>query len=145
LWQTRSAHGAAERQFQGRDNMRITTIVCAGILAGILAGIAGSAIACELPKLIIIPEKAQVAGKEDEIRAAAKTYFTAMEAYSACNLAELTGAGGESAPLLIRQALTRRINAARAEEDFMMKLFQANVGSTNSALPAGASAPPARN
>ena len=112
--------------------MRITTIVCGAILAGI----AGSAVACELPKLIIIPEKNQVAGKEAEIRTAASAYFTAMQAYTACVQAELAGAGGDSAPVLIKKALVARNNAAVAEVEFMMKLFTANVGAVNS-VPVG--------
>ena len=59
--------------------MRITTIVCGGILTGI----AGSALACELPKIPVIPPKDEVAGKEAAVRTAAAAYFTAMQAYTA--------------------------------------------------------------
>jgi hypothetical protein len=104
--------------------MRITTIICGAILAGI----AGSAMACELPKIAVIPPKDQVAGKEAEIRAAAGTYFTAMQAYTACIQAELAGAGGESAPDIVKKVLVARNNAAVAEAEFMMKLFTNNVG-----------------
>jgi hypothetical protein len=112
--------------------MRITTIVCGGILASI----AGTAIACDLPKLVIIPPKDQVAGKEAAIRAAARGYFTAMQAYTACVQAELVGAGGDAAPTVVKQALVRRNNAAAAEMQFMMKLFTDNVGAID-AVPAG--------
>jgi hypothetical protein len=121
--------------------MRITTLIGGGILTGIV----GNALACDLPKLAVIPPKNQVAGKEAEILAAAKTYFTAMEAYSACNLAELTSAGGDSAPELIRQVLVRRINAARTEEDFMMKLLEANVGKSSPPPPAENAGQPVPN
>jgi hypothetical protein len=104
--------------------MRITTILCGGILTSL----AGSALACDLPKLIVIPPKDQVAGKEAEIRAAAVTYFTAIQAYTACVQAELAGAGGDSAPVVVRQVLVARNNAAVAEAQFMMKLFTDNVG-----------------
>jgi hypothetical protein len=104
--------------------MRITTIVCGGVLAGI----AGSAIACDLPKLAVIPPKDEVAGKEAEIRAAASEYFTAMQAYTACVQAELVGAGGESAPTIVKRVLVARNNTAVAEAEFMMKLFTDNVG-----------------
>jgi hypothetical protein len=110
--------------------MRITTILCGGILTGI----AGNALACDLPKLAVIPPKDQVAGKEAEIRAAATTYFTGIQAYTACIQAELTGAGGDDAPLVVRQVLVARNNAAVAEAQFMMKLFTDNVG-----LPEGVS------
>lgn len=112
--------------------MRITTIICGGILTSI----AGGAMACELPKLVIIPAKNQVAGKEAEIRTAAGAYFTAMQAYTACIQAELAGAGGDAAPDLVKKVLVARNNAAVAEAEFMMKLFTDNVGPI-AAVPVG--------
>jgi hypothetical protein len=112
--------------------MRITTIVCGGILAGL----AGSALACDLPKLAVIPPKDKVAGKEAEIRAAASAYFTAMQAYTACIQAELAAVGGDSAPTTVKRTLVARNNAAVAEVEFMMKLFTDNVGPINS-VPVG--------
>ena len=109
--------------------MRITTIVC-GVM---LTSIAASAMACDLPKLAVIPPKDQIAGKEAEVRTAAGAYFTAMQAYTACIQAELAGAGGDSAPELIRKVLVARNNAAVAEAEFMMKLFTDNVGAVASA------------
>jgi hypothetical protein len=104
--------------------MRITTIVCGGLLTAL----AGKALACDLPKLVVIPPKDQVAGKEAEIRAAAVTYFTGIQAYTACVQAELAGAGGDDAPVVLRQVLVARNNAAVAEAQFVMKLFTDNVG-----------------
>jgi hypothetical protein len=104
--------------------MRITTIICGGILAGI----AGSAMACELPKLVVIPAKNQIAGKEAEVRTAAGAYFTAMQAYTACIQAELAGAGGDAAPAIVKKVLVARNNAAVAEAEFVMKVFTDNVG-----------------
>ena len=104
--------------------MRLTTIV----LGGIFAGIAGSALACELPKIPIIPPKDEVAGKEAELRTAAAAYFTGMQAYTACVQAELQGAGGDSAPDILKRVLVARNNSAVAEAEFMMKLFTDNVG-----------------
>ena len=112
--------------------MRITTIIGGGILMGI----AGSAMACELPKLVIIPAKSQVAGKEAEVRTAAGAYFTAMQAYTACLQAELAGAGGDAAPDIVKKVLVARNNTAVAEAEFMMKLFTDNVGPVN-AVPVG--------
>ena len=112
--------------------MRITTL----IVGGILTGIAGNALACELPKLAVIPPKDQVAGKEAEIRAAASAYFTAMQAYTACLQAELAGAGGDSASAVVKKVLVARNNAAVAEAEFMMKLFTDNVGAVD-AVPVG--------
>ena len=104
--------------------MRITTIICGGMLSAI----AGSAVACDLPKLAVIPPKDQVAGKEAEVRTAAAAYVTGMQAYTACVQAELAGAGGESAPAMVKRVLVARNNAAVAEAEFMMKLFTENVG-----------------
>ena len=112
--------------------MRITTIVCGSLLASI----AGSAIACDLPKLVIIPPKDQIAGKEAEIRTAAGAYFAAMQAYTACIQADLAGKGGDSAPTLVKRQLVARNNAAVAEVEFMMKLFTDNVGALSS-VPVG--------
>ena len=113
--------------------MRITTLIGGAILTGI----AGSALACDLPKLAVIPPKDQVAGKEAEIRAAASAYFTAMQAYTACIQAELAGAGGESANTIVKRVLVSRNNSAVAEAEFMMKLFTENVGAV-SEVPVGA-------
>jgi hypothetical protein len=118
--------------------MRFTTFICGGLLTGI----AGSALACDLPKLAVIPPKDQVAGKEAEIRAAANAYFIAMQAYTACVQSELSAAGGDSAPTLVKQILVSRNNTAVAEAEFMMKMFTDNVGPA--APPAPAAAPPAQ-
>ena len=112
--------------------MRITTLIGGGILIGI----AGNALACDLPKLAVIPPKDQIAGKEAAVRAAANTYFTAMQAYTACLQAELAGAGGESAPDIVKKVLVARNNTAVAEAEFMMKLFTDNVGAVD-AVPVG--------
>ena len=106
--------------------MRLTTIICGGILTGI----AGTAIACDLPKLAVIPPKDQVAGKELLLRAAASAYFTAIQAYTTCIQAELAAAGGDAAPDLVKRVLVARNNTAVAEAEFMMKLFTENVGAT---------------
>jgi len=120
--------------------VRLTTTISSVLLTGI----AGSALACDLPKLAAIPAKEQVAGKEMEIRAAANTYFTAMQTYTACVQSELSAAGGDSAPELIKRILVSRNNTAVAEAEFMMKLFTDNVGAADIPVAAPAAAPPAR-
>jgi hypothetical protein len=117
--------------------MRTTTTVCGAILTGI----AGNALACELPKLVAIPAKDQIAAKEAEIRAAAATYFTAIQAYTTCLQAELMDAGGDSAPTLVRQVLVARNNAAVAEAQFVMKQFTDNLGPADGGAEAPAPAP----
>jgi hypothetical protein len=114
--------------------MRITAIVGGAILSGL----AGSALACDLPKLVAIPAKDQIAGKEADIRSAAATYFTGIQAYTACIQAELASAGGDSAPALVRQVLVSRNNAAVAEAQFVMKQFTDNVGPLENNGPAPA-------
>lgn len=101
-----------------------------------MCGFAGSAIACDLPKLVIIPPKDKIAGKEAEVRTAAAAYFSAMQAYTACIQADLAGAGGDEAPTTVKRTLVARNNAAAAEMQFMMKLFTDNVGPINS-VPVG--------
>jgi hypothetical protein len=103
--------------------MRWTTMV----LAGALSGVAGTGYACTLPKLAIIPPKAEVAGKEAAINAEANRYFTEMQTYTACVQAELAAAGGDAAPDILRRVLVARNNTAVAEAEFMMKLFTENV------------------
>ena len=119
--------------------MRTTAIVCGAILTGI----AGNAFACELPKLVAIPAKDQIAGKEAEVRAAAAAYFTGIQAYTTCLQAELADAGGDSAPPLVREVLVSRNNAAVAEAQFVMKQFTDNLGPAEGAAAAPA-APAAR-
>jgi hypothetical protein len=121
--------------------MRITTIISSGILSGL----AGVSLACELPNLAIIPPKDQIAGKEDAVRVAATAYFEAMKVYTACIQAELTAAGGDAAPTLVKRVLVSRNNTAVAEAEFMMKLYNETV-SPFAALPGalpGAPAAPA--
>lgn len=114
--------------------MRLTTIICGGLLTGL----AGQALACDLPKLAVIPPKDQAAGKEAEIRAAANTYFTAMQAYTACIQGELSAAGGDTAPDLVKRVLVSRNNTAVAEAEFMMKMFTDNYGPADGAAAAPA-------
>lgn len=104
--------------------MRFTTILCAGAFCSI----AGVSLACELPKLAVIPAKNQVAGKEAEVRAMATQYFTEIQAYTACVQAELAAAGGDAAPDMVKRVLVSRNNTAVAEAEFMMKLVTDSVG-----------------
>jgi hypothetical protein len=103
--------------------MRWSTLV----LAGVMSGVAGTSVACTMPKLAVIPPKAEVAGKEAAVQADANRYFTEMQAYTTCLLDELKAAGGDSAPDLLRRILVARNNTAVAEAEFMMKLFTENV------------------
>jgi hypothetical protein len=114
--------------------MRFTTIIGASLLCGV----AGSALACDLPKLPLIPAKDQVAGKEAQIRAAVEGYFASMQLYTTCVKNALTEAGGDAAPDAVKRALVARNNTAVAEAEFVQKLFADNVGGA-----AGVGGPPA--
>ena len=105
--------------------MRLTTIICGGIFSAM----AGSAVACTLPKLALIPPKDQVAGKESAVTAAMMDYSTGMDAYVGCIRAELDAAGGDNAPALVKSVLILRNNTAVAEKEFMIKLYTENVAS----------------
>ena len=58
------------------------------IVAGLLVSAAGAASACELPKLVVIPPKEEVVGKQEAVRQEYNTYGMAMQAYLACVKAE---------------------------------------------------------
>ncbi len=116
--------------------MRLTTILCGGLFAATT----GTAMACSLPKLAVIPPKDQVAGNEAAITAAMTEYSNAMDAYVGCIRAELDAAGGDNAPALVKNVLVLRNNTAVAEKEFMIKLYTENVASGAPATPP----PPAR-
>lgn len=113
--------------------MRVTTIIGATLMCGV----AGTALACDLPKLPLIPPKDQVAGKEAQIRSAVEGYFAAMQLYTTCVKNDLNAAGGDSAPVVVKKVFVDRNNTAVREAEFVMKLFTDNVG------PIGAGGPPA--
>lgn len=112
--------------------MRVTTVV----LAGLFTSVAGIGHACTLPKLLVVPAKEQLAGQEAAVRADANRYFMEMQAYTACVQAELQAAGGDSASELVKRVLIARNNTAVAEAEFMLKLFNENVGAAVPAPPA---------
>ena len=114
--------------------MRLTTIICGGLLSAT----AGSALACTLPKLALIPPKDQIAGRESEVMAAMMDYSTGMDAYVGCIRAELDAAGGDNAPATVKSVLVLRNNTAVAEKEFMIRLYTENVASAAPAAPAPA-------
>jgi len=114
--------------------MRLTTI----IYGGLFSAMAGSAVACTLPKLAMIPPKDQIPGKESEVTVAMTEYSTGMDAYVSCIRAELDAAGGDNAPATIKSVLVLRNNTAVAEKEFMIKLYTDNVASATPAASAPA-------
>jgi hypothetical protein len=99
------------------------------MVAGLwLGALASTTMACDLPPLVAIPAKDKIGDQAAAIRDATKTYFDAMKVYTDCVQAELTAAGGNSAPSVTKAVLVARNNAAVAEADAVKKLFEANVG-----------------
>jgi hypothetical protein len=104
--------------------MRVTQI--AGAL--LMSAAASAAFACELPPLVAIPDKDDVGDQAPRIRVETAAYFDAMKVYTACVQAELTAAGGDSAPTLSKAVLVQRNNTAVAEVEAVLKAFNASIG-----------------
>ena len=97
------------------------------LCAGVLTGIGGAALACDMPALVAIPPKDELGDRAAEIEAEVGIYFDAMRAYTACVQAALTAAGGDSAQPIVKSVLVARNNAAVAEVQAVVKIFQATV------------------
>jgi hypothetical protein len=110
-----------------RENVMRSIHIVVGVW---LAVVASTSLACEMPPLVAIPAKDKVGDQAAAIKDATKVYFDLMKAYTDCVQAELTAAGGNSAPTLTKTVLIARNNAAVAEADAVKKLFDANVGLT---------------
>jgi hypothetical protein len=104
--------------------MRFATI----ITSGLLTGVAGNALACDLPKLAVIPPKEEVAGKEAAIEADTARYLQEITVYQACIGQEYQAAGGNDAPDIIKRVLGLRAQAATEEESFVKKLYESSMG-----------------
>ena len=107
--------------------MKFAGIVCAGLLS-----VAGTATACNMPRLVAIPPKAE-ARDQIYLRAALTTYVDAMKVYTACVQQELTTAGGDSAPTIVRAVLAGRKNSADAEVEAVMAQFNASLAGGDTA------------
>jgi hypothetical protein len=119
--------------------MQLTKI----LYAALFCNAAGIALACDIPPLVVVPDKEDAVGKEDELRAALAKYFAAMQVYTQCVQAELAAAGGENAPQITRAVLVQRNNLAVAEAEAVFKTFTANVGPVEAPEPSPR--PPAAN
>ncbi len=97
--------------------MKVSVILAAGLLTGVSA----TALACEMPTLVDIPK--DVKSQEQTVRESMQAYFDQMKVYTACVQQELTAAGGDNAPKLTKSVLVARNNAAVAEVEAVMKLF----------------------
>jgi hypothetical protein len=91
--------------------------------------------ACELPKLPVIPAADQIGDQAPAVSAATSAYFEGMRAYADCIEAELAAAGGDAAPASVKAALVARSRAAVAEAQAIQKLFQERIGAGQTATP----------
>ena len=65
-----------------------------------------------------------------DIRAEWDRYYQAMSAYTSCVQAELTAAGGDTAPTITKTVLVQRNNSAVAEVSAVKKLLDEALGPT---------------
>jgi hypothetical protein len=111
-----------------------TTGTC--VLGTLLLGaLALPAMACDLPKLPVIPPADQIGDQAPAVSTATGAYFDGMRVYADCIEDELAAAGGDAAPASVKAALVYRSNAAVAEAQAIQKLFQERVAAGQSATP----------
>ena len=104
--------------------------------AVLLCAISSTGFACTLPPLVAIPAKDKVGDQAPAIRDSTNAYFEQMKMFTDCVQSELTAAGGDQAPRLVKALLIARNNAAVAEAEAVKKLFEANVGFSGNVVPA---------
>jgi hypothetical protein len=109
-----------------------TTYVVGGLL---LTVVAAPALACDLPKIPVIPERDKLGDQAPAVTAATSAYFEGMRAYADCIASALEAAGGEGAPASFRDAMIDRNNAAVAEAQEVQKLYQERVSVGQTATP----------
>jgi hypothetical protein len=119
--------------------MKITKIAGAVLL---MSGTAGVALACDMPPLVAIPPKDAVGDKGPQIQQETTKYFEGMKVYTACVQAELTAAGGDSAPTIMKAVLVQRNNYAVAETQAVLKAYDESVGVAAILTPAAPAAAP---
>jgi hypothetical protein len=100
------------------------------VAATVLSGVASIGFACDMPPLMAVPPKDQVGDKAETLRAEFNTYYQSMVAYTSCLQAELTAAGGDTAPTLMKTVLVQRNNSAVAEVGAVKKLLDDALGPT---------------
>src|SRR5688572_15766908 len=106
------------------------------LVGGILVGaIAVPALACELPKLPVIPATDQIGDQVAAVTAATSAYFEGMRVYADCIAADLAAAGGDAAPASVKAVLVARSRVAVAEAEAIQKLFQERIGAGQAATP----------
>ena len=108
------------------------TYVVGGLL---LTVVAAPALACDLPKIPVIPARDQIGDQAPAVTAATSAYFEGMRAYADCIEAALAAAGGDAAPASFKVAIIERNNAAVVEAQEVQKLYQERVSVGQTATP----------
>ena len=112
------------------------TIRATNVVGGLLLGaVALPALACDLPKIPVIPARDQIGDQAPAVTAATSAYFESMRAYADCIEAALAAAGGDAAPASFKDAMIERNNAAVIEAQAVQKLFQERVAVGQTATP----------
>jgi hypothetical protein len=105
------------------------------VVGSVLLGASASPVlACDLPKLPVIPATDQITDPT-AVNATTSAYFDGMRAYADCIETTLTTAGGDAAPTSVKAMLVARSNAAVAEAGAIQKLYQERIGSGQVASP----------
>jgi hypothetical protein len=95
------------------------------LLTVLLGSIGSTALACEYPALPVIPPPDGLSTREKErVQEDVVKYFDGMRVYAGCVQAELTAAGNDAAPTSIKNVLVARNNAAVAEAQAVIKLYE---------------------
>ena len=102
------------------------------LLGALLSCIAITGFACDNPPLVQIPAASDIGDEGPRIRRETQVYVDAIAEYVACLQTELEAAGGDDAPPLYKAMIVTRNNAAVAEAEAIMELFENRFGTTNS-------------
>lgn len=105
------------------------TIRATNVVGGLLLPVVAlPALACDLPKLPVIPAKDQIGDQAPAITAATSAYFDGIRAYADCIQSALAAAGGDAAPASVKAVLSARSNAVVTEAQAVDELYQERVG-----------------
>lgn len=96
------------------------------LLAVLAACVSYSAYACDHPPLVEIPEEVGQGRAMERVREATQLYMQSMTAYTQCLQAEIA-ALGDDAPRLQQALLVARNNAAVAEVEAMLQIYEQRV------------------
>ena len=106
------------------------------VLGGVLLGaLALPAMACDLPKLPVIPEKDKIGDQAQFVSTATSAYFDGIRTYADCIESALAAAGGDAAPASVKTVYAERASGAVVEAQEIQKLFQERVAAGQSATP----------